>query len=68
MPSADANTLECLLDRLRIADHLHGDVRTAPGSFPVASIQLVDIYGNVNTFNLVHVQLNKGIGDEIFVP
>lgn len=41
---------------------------TAPGPFPVAFIQLVDIYGNVNTFNLVNVQMNKGIGDQIFVP
>ena len=43
-------------------------IGTSASSFPVESIQLVDVYGNVNTFNLVNVRMNKGLGDEIFVP
>ncbi len=37
-------------------------------SFPVRSLRIVDIYGNVNTFTLKNVQVNKGCDDDLFVP
>lgn len=38
------------------------------GAFPVKTLRLTDIYGNINLFALEGVKINKGIGDEVFVP
>ncbi len=37
-------------------------------SFPVESLRITDAYGNVNIFTLKNVLVNKGLGDDVFVP
>lgn len=36
--------------------------------FPIRSLRIVDLYGNVNTFTLKNIQVNKGLGDDLFLP
>lgn len=37
-------------------------------TFPIRSLRIVDLYGNINTFTLKNVQVNTGLGDDLFVP
>lgn len=43
-------------------------IEAGRGAFPVKTLKLTDIYGNTNLFTLEGVKINKGIGDEVFVP
>jgi outer membrane lipoprotein carrier protein len=41
-------------------------IKTSPGNFPVKTLKVFDIYGNVITIELANIKTNSGLDDSLF--